>query len=231
MKQLHHFLLSGLSYRLCLLACVAAAIAGQTQAKEPDRQAKTFDTLVTYVSRLVDDGDKYAPEWQKNVALVRDQLEDLQTQIGDVQLGDAYIDTLSADGELLKKAAADAGTPIAIQWLQYAHGDLSAKTLSAKASLSFTGQKAGMLTVRVSTTKDGNVINGFLVRANMVGNPNADPPYTVFSNPSSPTEAVMPPGMYVLFVRRTDQAQALVQQYMSLYGTEDTPVEISVAVP
>lgn len=223
-----------LTRRDTCISCLAGGVATLLRAagaKAQPTQLQVFDRLETALGTLVARAPDFGPEWAAQVRRIGEMLHELEDRYSGTQLGQDYLVTLSANAIILERAAAQPGTPSALAALQFTASDLSAKVASARSSLGLQGQRGGNLDVRVTAARNGNPVAGLLVRANLAGDPGAEPPFMAFDAPTPVAQASMPPGLYVIIVRRSDQEALLARQYASIAGRGGQVVHVTVVVP
>jgi hypothetical protein len=211
-----------------VLAVAIACFVRVNAAWAPPSQIQTFSHLDTVVSTLLGETPGQAAEWDQAVRAVRDRLADLEDRLTGQTIGDRYLMTLGSDATLLDQAAAQPGTGASIAMLRLVVGDLTAKVGTSDASLGLSTATGGDLTVNVRTERDGHPVDHLLIRANMAGDPNADPPFVAFNQPTNSAEAVLPPGIYLVLVRISDDTPAIRRQYITVSGRKDTTIQVTV---
>ena len=110
-----------------------------------------------------------------------------------------YKETLQLDEVAIQNALANPNNAGAQRDLQAAQLDLSIK--QDQTQKAFTAGGGGdRVKIIVKTLHEGQEVGGYLVRANPLTAANQIPARYIFTNPTSPTDRVVPPGAFSMWL-------------------------------
>jgi hypothetical protein len=109
--------------------------------------------------------------------------------------------------------------------------DLATKSYQAVNLSAAFAAVGDTVEVTVTTEHDGQVVSGYLVRANPFTVKNEQPPRFIFNNPTSPSEGELPPGFVWLWVEKPSGTVVTGDVYR--IGGNGSPVQppIRILVP
>jgi hypothetical protein len=173
----------------------------------------TFAKLRTRINGVPErTGD---PTWNSQRVALRVADEKLQARYTAApEVTDRYLVTLNADIAAIDAASRD---PASRSRLGDALQDVSAKASFLDFLLSAGRPIDAFLNVTVKTVdKTGAERKGYRVRANALGDPNADPPQVIFTT-LTPTDSVQfSPGYYAFWVEHNGKRGGLQKQQVGL---------------
>ncbi len=164
----------------------------------------------------------------ENLRLKIDRLDD---HLDSGTVSQQFLLGLMIDADILRKASQSSDADTSFDLLKSVSDDVAAKVDTVQSDFGFqTSSWDGTLKVEISALHAGRPVNGLLVRINMAGLPERDPPYRVINELTSPAHDSIPPGLYfVLLVGPNNQTVA--RQMATVKGTPGELVKISVLVP
>jgi hypothetical protein len=110
-----------------------------------------------------------------------------------------YKEALQLDQVAIQNALANPNDAGAQRNLQAAQLDLSIKQDQTQKAFTLGGG-GDRVTIIVKTLHEGQEVGGYLVRANPLTAANQIPARYIFTNPTSPTDRVVPPGAFSMWL-------------------------------
>jgi hypothetical protein len=138
-----------------------------------------------------------------------------------------YREMLQLDEVAIQNALASPNNAESQRDLQAAQLDLSIK--QEQTQKAFAGGGGDRVRIVVKTLHEGQEISGYLVRANPLTASTQIPARYVFTNPTSPTDRVVPPGAFSMWLVK--DGKQLARRKVSVGGDgrpEQTPIIFNV---
>jgi hypothetical protein len=229
-------MIAGLNRRsLIMLAALSGIIGSPARSQVPIKPyVLDFETLKGIAGGLQSIANEVAnkfmgrPEsdWVSQVAEDATALADLVTKVG--RTSSFYGAMLSYDTLLFQKAKEESDWWRALEYVRTAYDDISQKLETLEAVIFQTTDQIADIPVEVSTTQKGKPVNGLYVHFYMRGLPDAESPFLIFSQVTTPTQERVPPGKYV--VRVLDSNEKLRQARNADVGGKGELVKIEIPI-
>lgn len=186
--------------------------------------------LQASIGKLINSYATERPQELSAISGLRENVNELTESTSRFSPSQKYLESLALDTKLLDSASS--ATPdVSAKYISLASADIQDKVTTQKSSLGFQNNWNGELHLSIITTKKGSPINGYLIRLNMQGLPNANPPYLVANNRSSPADCDTPPGRYIVLIEK-QEGVVLSTQLISVAGHQgNITVSVNIEVP
>jgi hypothetical protein len=128
-----------------------------------------------------------------------------------------YLRTLTVNCELLDQATTETDTERTRTLLQDVSDDLKLKAAQAKNQVGASEALGASVQVSVKTRRNGQEMNGYLVRCNPKRYGTQSPAMFVFNNPTNQADRTLPPGNYIFWLE-TQSGQIIVSRPITVGG-------------
>ena len=155
----------------------------------------------------------------------------LAEQLSIVQVSQLFVEMVRYDAALLQRAAEEPILETALSILRTAYDDVKLKLdyLLLPANMNASSDFDGEISVVVDTQQKGKPVNGLGIRFYMRGQPDDTMPFQIFNDPTTPTSAKVPPGLYIAHVLNVNQTPRFTRE-VSIDGQGDE-VRIVIEIP
>lgn len=160
-----------------------------------------------------------------------DRLKSKWEQANNHAIPTPYLQTLSFDSDLLEEAAHEPDFERRLGLLTYVKDDLNLKSRQADRTVGAAGGLGASIRVTVRTTKNGDGVNGYLVRCNPKRFADLQRPMFVFNNETNPTTVMkLAPGNYEMWVEKPSGTR-VASKPVTIGGEGGTSQAVNFEVP